>query len=228
MAMRILVVEDQPDVADLLCRTLGTAHWAADVACCGTDALERMAGGDYDLVILDLGLPDMDGLAVCRALRSRGVRVPVLVLTARGTVHDKVAGLDAGADDYLPKPFEPDELLARLRALLLRQALSTDPVLRLADLTLDPATRRVERAGQPIALSLREYALLEYLLRVPHRAVTRLQLIDHVWDDNFEPVANAVEVLISRVRRKIDGPSLLPLLHTVRGAGYMLSDRDTS
>lgn len=223
--MRILVVEDQADVAEFLVRVLGTARWAADVASCGAAALERAASVDYDLIILDLGLPDIDGLTVCRTLRGRGVRLPVLVLTAYSDLHDRVRGLDSGADDYLAKPFEPEELLARLRALLRRQSLSTDPVLRVADLTLDPALRRVERAGRTVPLSPREYAVLEYLLRMPHRVVSRLQLIDHVWDDNIEPAANAVEVLVSRVRRKIDGPSQQPLLHTVRGAGYLLTDR---
>lgn len=223
--MRVLVVEDDPAVADLLVRTLSRAHWAADIAPDGRHALAALQTNDYDLVVLDLGLPDVDGVEVCRRWRAAGGRAPILILTARGALHERVAGLDAGADDYLAKPFEPEELLARLRALARREPSPLAPVLRLGDLALDPATRDVRRDGKPIALSPREYALLEYLLRNPHRVVSRTRLMEHVWDDNFDPVANAVEVLVSRVRRKVDAPGLSPLFQTVRGAGYMLTDR---
>jgi DNA-binding response OmpR family regulator len=223
--VRVLVVEDDLALADLLVRTLLRAHWAADIAGDGRGALAALETNEYDLVVLDLGLPDMDGVDVCRRWRASGGRAPILILTARSALQQRVTGLDAGADDYLPKPFEPDELLARLRALARRDPSPQSPVLRLGDLALDPATHEVRRAGGTIALSPREYALLEYMLRNPHRVVSRTRLIDHVWNDNFDPVANAVEVLVSRVRRKVDTPGVPPLFQTVRGAGYMLTDR---
>lgn len=223
--MRVLVVEDDEALADLLVRTLLRAHWAADIAPNGRSALSALQTSEYDLVVLDLGLPDVDGVEVCRRWRAAGGRAPILILTARGAVPDRVAGLDAGADDYLAKPFEPEELLARLRALARREPAPLAPVLRLGDLALDPATHEVRRSGELIALSPREYALLEYMLRNPHRVVSRTRLMEHVWDDNFDPVANAVEVLVSRVRRKVDTPGRAPLFQTVRGAGYMLTDR---
>jgi len=223
--VRVLVVEDDRALADLLVRTLSRAHWAADIASDGRSALAALHVNEYDLVVLDLGLPDMDGVEVCRQWRASGGRAPILILTARGALQERVTGLDAGADDYLAKPFEPDELLARLRALARRDPSPHTPVLRLGDLELDPATHDVRRANEPLALSPREYALLEYLLRHPHRVVSRTRLIEHVWNDNFDPVANAVEVLVSRVRRKVDTPGRAPLFQTIRGAGYMLSDR---
>jgi len=223
--VRVLVVEDDRAVADLLVRTLSRAHWAADIATDGRSAIAALHTNEYDLVILDLGLPDVDGIEICRRWRAEGGRAPILILTARGALPERVVGLDAGADDYLAKPFEPDELLARLRALARREPSPLAPVLRLSDLALDPATRDVRRGGEPIALSPREYALLEYMLRNPHRVVSRTRLMEHVWDDNFDPVGNAVEVLVSRVRRKVDSPGLPPLFQTVRGAGYMLTDR---
>ena len=223
--MRILVVEDDPEVRDFLLRVIREAAWAADSAATGQRALDALAANEYDLVVLDVGLPDFDGFETCRRLRARGDRTPVLVLTARNAVNDRVRGLDAGADDYLAKPFAVNELLARLRALARRPATSLDPVLRMADLELDPSTRRARRAGADIALTAREYALLEYFLRTPRRVVSRAQILSHVWDDNFDPVANAVDVLVGRLRRKIDREGLPPLLHTVRGAGYLLTDR---
>ena len=222
--MRILVVEDDPEVQEFLLRVLREAAWAADAAPDGARALQALAVNEYDLAVLDVGLPDIDGFEVCRRLRARGDRTPVLVLTARNAVNDRVRGLDAGADDYLAKPFAVNELLARLRALARRPATAFDPVLTLADLSLEPASRRVTRAGADITLSAREYALLEYLLRTARRVVSRAQILDHVWDDNFDPVANAVDVLVGRLRRKIDREGLAPLLHTVRGAGYILTD----
>jgi two-component system copper resistance phosphate regulon response regulator CusR len=223
--MRVLVVEDEPEVRDFLLRVLREAAWAADAVATGQRALDALAASDYDLAVLDLGLPDMDGFEVCRRLRARGATIPVLMLTARNAVNDRVQGLDAGADDYLAKPFAVNELLARLRALARRPIAALEPVLRLADLSLDPATHRVERAGIALSLTAREFALAEYLLRSANRVVSRAQILEHVWDDNFDPVANAVDVLVGRVRRKIDAPGLLPLLHTVRGAGYVLAER---
>jgi len=223
--MRLLVVEDEPEVSAFLVRVLREAAWAADTARTGAEALGALAAFEYDLVILDLGLPDMDGFEVCRAMRARGDRTPVLMLTARGAVNDRVRGLDAGADDELAKPFAVSELLARLRSLARRPAGALEPVLRIADLELDPATRGARRGGVEIALTAREYALLEYLMRNPRMVLTRGKILGHVWDDNFEPVANAVDVLVGRLRRKVDLPGLVPLVHTVRGAGYAITDR---
>lgn len=223
--MRILVVEDDLEVRDFLLRVLREAAWAADATADGQRALDAVAQHDYDLAIVDVGLPDFDGFELCRRLRARGDKIPVLILSARNAVNDRVRGLDAGADDYLAKPFAVNELRARLRALARRPSDALDPVLTLADLELDPSTRRARRAGADVSLTAREYALLEYLLRNPRRVVTRAQILAHVWDDNFDPVANAVDVLVGRVRRKIDRAGVAPLLHTMRGAGYVLTDQ---
>ena len=204
--MHVLVVEDDREVRDFLLRVLREAAWAADAASDGPSALEALAVGDYDLVVLDVGLPGIDGFEVCRRMRARGDRTPVLILTARNAVNDRVSGLDAGADDYLAKPFAVSEFLARLRALARRPAVALEPVLRLADLTLDPSSRLAARAAAPLTLTAREYALLEYLLRNPRRVLSRAQILAHVWDDNFDPVANAVDVLVGRLRRKLDRP----------------------
>ena len=223
--MRILVVEDDPEVAEFLVRVLRESAWAPDAVTTGEAALDALQATAYDLMVLDLGLPGMDGFAVCRALRGRGDRTSVLMLTARNAVNDRVLGLDAGADDYLAKPFAVSELRARLRALARRPSATVAPVLRVANLCLDPASHHAERGGTSITLTAREFALLEYLMRNPRRVVSRAQILEHVWDDNFDPVANAVDVLVGRVRRKIDASGEAPLLHTVRGAGYMLTDR---
>lgn len=225
--MRILVIEDDVEVRDFLLRVIREAAWAADSASTGQRALDLFASTSYDLAVLDVGLPDMDGFAVCRAIRARGDKTPVLVLTARNAVNDRVRGLDAGADDYLAKPFAVSELLARLRALSRRPAMTLDPVLRIGDLELDTATHRAARDNVPISLTSREFALLEYLMRNPRRVLTRSQILTHVWDDNFDPVANAVDVLVGRVRRKINRTGLAPLLHTVRGSGYILAEAHT-
>jgi len=219
--MRVLVVEDEREIADLLRRTIEEVSWACDVAGTGAAALEAMAVTPYDLLVLDLGLPDMDGLELCR---SAAGRVPILALTARSGLEDRVRGLDAGADDYLGKPFAIEELLARMRALLRRPPSALAPRLRLADLELDPASRCVWRSARPIRLTVREYAFLEFLLRNPDHVVTRAQILEHVWDDNFDPVANAVDVLVGRVRRKIEADGGSRLIHTVRGMGYVLSE----
>jgi two-component system copper resistance phosphate regulon response regulator CusR len=224
--MRVLIVEDEPAVADLLDRALREAAWAPDVAGTGAAALEALAINDYDLVVLDVGLPDMSGFDVCRQWRRRGGRTPVLMLTARQGLGDRVTGLDAGADDYLGKPFAIEELLARLRALARRPPSTLDVTLRLAYLEVNTASHAAARDGRRIKLTAREFGLLEYLLRNRGRIVSRSQIIDHVWDDNFDPVGNVVDVLVGRLRRKIDAPGLKPLLHTVRGAGYQLSDSE--
>ncbi len=224
--MRILVVEDEPDVADLLQRVLREASWAVDLAETGGEALASLAVNDYDLAVLDVGLPDIDGFEVCRRWRRRGGRTPVLMLTARSALTDRVTGLDAGADDYLPKPFAMEELLARLRALARRPSVPLPVTLRCADLELDTRTRIARRGREIIRLTAREYALLEYLLRNTGTVVSRSQILDHVWDDNFDPIGNAVDVLVGRVRRKVDAAGDTPLLHTVRGMGYVLSGHD--
>lgn len=221
--MRVLVVEDEPELADFLGRALGEAAWAADTAGTAAAALEALAVHEYDLIVLDLGLPDLDGREVCRRFRSNGGRTPVLMLSARSTLTDRVGGLDAGADDYLPKPFAVTELLARLRALARRPPDSLGVTLRMDTLELDPAARTARRGARALSLTAREYALLEYLLRNPGRVLSRSAILDHVWDDNFDPVANAVDVLVSRVRRKVDHDTDCRLIHTVRGHGYVLT-----
>jgi DNA-binding response OmpR family regulator len=221
--MRVLIVEDEPELADFLARAVRQAAWAADPVDSGRAALDALAVTPYDLVVLDLGLPDIDGFEVCRRYRADGGRTPVLVLTARGGLADRVRGLDMGADDYLSKPFAIEELLARLRALARRPPAAHDVVLRYADVSLDPAAASAERGGRSLRLTAREFALLEYLLRTPERLLSRGHILDHVWDDNFDPVANAVDVLVGRLRRKLDPDGSAPLIHTMRGMGYMLA-----
>lgn len=221
--MRVLIVEDEPAVADLLDRTLREAAWAPDVVVTGEAALEALAVNEYDLAVIDVGLPDMSGFDVCREWRRRGGATPMLILTARQGLGDRVTGLDAGADDYLGKPFAVEELLARLRALARRPPSPLDVILRLDDLEVSTASHAATRNGRRIKLTAREYSLLEYLMRNRGRIVSRSQILDNVWDDNFDPVGNVVDVLVGRLRRKIDLPGLPPLLHTVRGAGYHLS-----
>lgn len=223
--MRVLIVEDDPELGELLLRVVREAAWAADLVTDGPTALGALVATDYDLAILDIGLPEVDGFSVCRKFRAEGGGTPILMLTARDALTDRVTGLDAGADDYLPKPFAVDELLARCRALTRRPRPALDVTLRLGDLELDTATRVARRAGTALRLSRREYALLEFLLRHPRRVQSRARILEHVWDDNFDPVANVIEVLIARLRRKVDVAGLRPLLHTVRGAGYVLTDQ---
>jgi len=223
--MRILVVEDEKKVARFVQRGLEAEGYAVDVVHDGDTALARALEGDWDAVVLDLALPGRDGLAVLRELRARRSSVPVLLLTARSGVTDKVAGLDLGADDYLTKPFEFVELLARLRALL-RRGGSTPPRLALADLTLDPATREVTRAGRRIDLTVREYALLEFLLRNRGRVLSRAVIAQRVWGISFETFTNVIDVYVNYLRRKIDADFEPKLLQTVRGVGYVLKEPD--
>jgi DNA-binding response OmpR family regulator len=221
--VRVLIVEDQPELADFLGRVLRDATWAVDQVASGGAALAALAAAPYDLVVLDVGLPDLDGFEVCRRHRESGGRTPLLMLTARDALPDRVRGLDSGADDYLTKPFAVDELLARLRALARRPPATHDAVLRYADVELSPAARTASRGGRAIRLTAREFALLEYLMRTPERVLSRGQILEHVWDDNFDPVANAVDVLVGRVRRKLDPDGTDPLIHTLRGQGYLFS-----
>src|SRR5438477_8444972 len=221
--MRILVVEDERKVAGFIRQGLAEEGYAVEVAHDGAAALDLLVDGPPpDLVVLDLMLPRLDGFAVLKAARSRAVPTPVLVVTARDSIADKVRGLDLGADDYLTRPFSFDEFLARVRALLRRGAAATAPILAVTDLTLDPATREVRRGGRRITLTAREYALLEYFLRNSGRVLTRPMLAEHVWGLDFDPESNIVDVYVGYLRRKIDGPGELKLLHTVRGAGYAL------
>jgi DNA-binding response OmpR family regulator len=222
--MRILVVEDERKVAAFVRQGLVEEGHVVEVAADGEAALDAVAGGPpYDLVVLDVMLPKRDGLSVLKTLRARRVQAPVLLLTARDGVADKVAGLDAGADDYLAKPFAFEELLARVRALLRRGRGAAAPVLRLEDLSLDPATRLVVRGGRRISLTAREYALLEYFLRNTGRVLTRPMITQHVWGMDFDPESNIVDVYVGYLRRKIDADGEPRLLQTVRGAGYSLS-----
>jgi two-component system OmpR family response regulator len=226
--MRILVVEDQPKMARLLDRALTEHGHTVEVAGIGEDALSLATATAYDAVLLDVMLPDTDGFSVCRRLRRQGVWAPVLMLSARDAVRDRVEGLDAGADDYLPKPFSLDELLARLRAVARRGAGERPTVLEVGDLALDPATRRVHRGGAEIDLSARETALLEVFLRNPDRVLTREQLLDHAWDSAYESRSNVVDVYVRYLREKIDRPFGRSSLVTVRGLGYRLSAEDRS
>jgi len=222
--MRILVVEDEKKVASFIKKGLQQEGYAADTVHDGADAIQNAAAFDYDLVILDLMLPKRPGLEVLREIRLKKPKLPVLILTAKGAVEDKVAGLDAGADDYLIKPFAFAELSARVRALL-RRGVKENPQLRLGDLEMDTAARQVRRGGQVIDLKLKEYALLEFLLRHAHRPVTRTMIVDHVWDIHFDSVSNVVDVHINSLRNKIDKGFEQSLIHTIRGVGYMVSDR---
>ena len=221
--MRILIVEDERKVANFISQGLQEEGHTVEVAKDGEAALDLLRHSPpYDLIVLDVMLPRLDGVAVLRAARAARVTSPVLMLTARDAVADKVTGLDAGADDYLTKPFSFDEFLARVRALLRRVDGRREPILRLADLTLDPATRVVARGQRHIELTTREHALLEYFLRNPGRILTRPMLAEHVWGLDFDPESNVVDVYVGYLRRKIDGPGDARLLHTVRGAGYVL------
>ena len=219
----ILVVEDNRDVLAVIAHTLAAHGYAVTRAYDGEMALTTALDTAPALVILDIGLPKRSGLDVAAELRKRGFRAPVLMLTARGTVSDKVTGLDAGADDYLAKPFDTEELIARVKALLRRATLrSDDAKLRVSDLVLDPLTRRARRGERDIALTQREFALLEYLVRNAGREVTRDQITEHVWGQDAEPSTNVVDVYINYLRKKLDADGSPPLLHTVRGVGYVL------
>ncbi|HKB70468.1 MAG TPA: response regulator transcription factor [Thermoanaerobaculia bacterium] len=222
--MRILLVEDDPQIARIIRRGLTESSYAVDVVSTGEDALYHAGLADYDAIVLDVLIPPPDGFEVCRRLRADGAMVPILMLTARDALADRVGGLDAGADDYLVKPFQFDELLARLRALLRRGGLTHAPVLTVGALELDTRSHRVRLDGTPISLTTKEYSLLEYLARNAGRIVGRAEIADHVWDDEFDAFSNLIEVYVNRLRRNIEKVSDRKLIHTVRGAGYMLED----
>lgn len=221
--MQILVVEDEPKIAAFIKKGLTEQRYAVDTAGDGIEALDKAEINSYDLIVLDLMIPKLDGLTVCRRLRELHITTPILMLTAKDAIESKVTGLDAGADDYLTKPFSFDELTARIRALMRRGPKSDPTVLTCADLVLNPASKVVTRAGKEISLTAREYALLEYMMRNPDQVLTKSQIIDHVWDVNYDGLSNIVETYVKYVRQKIKvSPSSPELIYTVRGSGYML------
>lgn len=222
--MRVLLVEDDIKIARFVARGLRENTYAVDTASDGDDALYQLAINTYDVVILDVMLPGRDGFAVCRAMRSRSDSTPVIMLTARDAIDDRVTGLDAGADDYLAKPFAFKELLARLRALLRRSTEVRPPLIIIADLTIDTTGQRVFRNGKEIPLTAKEYSLLEFLAREKGKVVGRAEIAEHVWDESFDPFSNLIEVYIKRLRDKVDTGFEIELIQTRRGAGYILDD----
>jgi heavy metal response regulator len=222
--MRILVVEDEEKVASFIKKGLEQSAYTVDLADNGEDGLEMARSNEYDAIVLDIMLPGMDGLQIVRELRGRGSAVPILALTARASMEDRVAGLDSGCDDYLAKPFGFDELLARLRALLRRASSRQVPKMEFAGLEIDPVTRAVNREGKPIELTNKEYAILELLMRRPGQVFTRTSLMENVWGYDFDSTSNVLDVYMNFLRKKIDQNFTNKLLHTVRGVGYVLKD----
>ena len=220
--MRILVVEDEKKVASFLKKGLEEERYAVDCAFDGEEALFMADANEYDLMILDIMLPKVDGLDVLKQVRDKGATLPVLMLTAKDSIEDVVKGLDRGCDDYLTKPFAFAELLARVRALLRRKGREPAGELRVADLVLDPVTHAVSRGGKKVDLTAKEYALLEYLMRHADRVVTRTMISEHVWDYHFDPMTNVIDVYVNHLRSKIDVDSSQKLIHTIRGVGYIL------
>ncbi len=224
--MRILIAEDDKKVADFLRKGLKEEHYAVDVCYDGEEARFLAEVNPYDLVILDIMLPKKNGFAVCRELRQNAITTPIIMLTARNQLEDRVRGLQEGADDYLSKPFAFEELLARIQALLRRTQDYKARTLLVGDLELDPVSRKVTRAGKIITLTGKEYALLEYLMRNKGRIVTHVMIIEHVWDMNYEGLSNIVNVYINHLREKIDKDFSIPYIHTIRGVGYKIDDTD--
>jgi two-component system OmpR family response regulator len=221
--VRVLLVEDDPTIAEFVERGLREAGFAVEHAGDGRTGLDRAAAEPFDAAIVDVMLPQMDGLALIDALRARGIRMPVLILSAKRTVDDRVRGLQAGGDDYLTKPFDFAELLARVQALIRRATGASEPTrLSVGDLSLDLLSRKVQRGAQPIELRPREFALLEYLMRNAGRVVSKTSILSHVWGYNFDPNTNVIDVLVSRLRDRVDKPFADKMLHTVRGVGYVL------
>ena len=222
--MRVLVAEDERDMNRLICRALERAGYGVDACFDGQEALDFLDGAEYDCVILDIMMPKVDGREVLKTLRDRGSAVPVIFLTALDSVHDRIAGLDLGADDYLVKPFDMEELLARIRAVTRKYGSQKSSVFTVGDLTVDTSRRSVERAGRPITLSAKEYAILEYLIRHKGAVISRTQLEDHIWNYDYTGGSNVVDVYIAYLRKKIDHGFDRKLIHTVRGAGWVLRD----
>jgi two-component system copper resistance phosphate regulon response regulator CusR len=226
--MRVLLVEDDERIARFVAKGLREESYAVDVVGDGNGALYQSEINDYDLIILDVMIPGMDGFAVCRAIRTGGKHIPILMLTARDAVDDRITGLDAGADDYLTKPFEFRELLARLRALLRRPTELRAPRIVVGELELDTASQTAKRGARSIPLTTKEYALLEYFARNAGRVVGRSEIAEHVWDETFDPFSNLIEVYVNRLRRKLGDEEGKPLLQTRRGSGYVLCAADSS
>lgn len=226
--MKILLVEDNEKLAEFVKTALVEEHYSVDIAGDGEEGLRLADVNSYDIIVLDIMLPGKDGLTVCEELRKRGERCPVLLLTAKSKVRDKVRGLDLGADDYLTKPFEIEELLARIRALLRRQNSEKTVVLKVGDLVMDQATRQVTRAGEELHLTAKEYALLRYLMMNANEVVPRSMIIEHVWDVESAAFTNVVDVYINYLRSKVDRGFAEPLIHTVRSVGYILKEPDGS
>ncbi len=221
--MRILLVEDEPSISQFIRQGLSEAGYAVDVLADGRDGLDYALSVDYDVLVIDIMVPRLNGLQLVKELRQQSIKTPVLLLTARDGVDDRVKGLDVGADDYLVKPFAFPELLARIRALLRRPPLQTDTILRVGDLELDTSRREIRRAGRLIELSPREFTLLDYLMRHPRQVMTRTQIAEHVWNFDFVSDSNVVDVYIGYLRRKIDQGVDIPLIQTVRGVGFRIS-----
>ncbi len=226
--MKILVVEDEKKVASFLKKGLEQEYYTVDVANDGKAGLDLSLTEEYDLMILDIMLPLMDGIALLKEIRNAKIETPVLLLTAKGATEDKVEGLDSGADDYLPKPFAFEELLARVRALIRRKDKVKNLLLKADDLTLDTQTHKVKRGDSEISLTPKEYSILEYLLRNKNHVISRMKLTEHVYEYQFDPDTNVIDVYINKLRNKIDKYSSQQLLHTIRGIGYMIKDKDES
>lgn len=222
--MRILVVEDEKKVASFIKKGLEEEHYAVDIAYDGEKGLALAQINEYDLILLDIMLPRLDGMEVLRQIRRNGSNMPILMLTAKDSVEDIVSGLDGGSDDYLTKPFSFAELLARVRALLRRKAREKTDILTVGDLSLSTSTHRVKRGGREIELTPKEYALLEYFMRNPNRILTRTLITEHVWDYHFDPETNVIDVYVNYLRKKIDQGFEKKLIHTIRGSGYMMRD----
>lgn len=225
--MRVLLVEDDARIARFVAKGLREQSYAVDVSADGDEALYQAEINSYDIVLLDVMIPGRDGFEVCGELRKSGKRMPILMLTAKDAVEDRIRGLDHGADDYLTKPFEFRELLARMRALLRRSVELRPPQIKVGDLVLDTAAQSVSRRGRQIPMTAKEYALVEFLARNAGRVVGRAEIAEHVWDEAFDPFSNLIEVYVNRLRRKIDAGEAKPLLQTRRGAGYLLGLTDT-
>lgn len=226
--MRVLVVEDDASLREILHRGLTEDGYAVDTAAKVVDARHSAESHAYDVMVLDVGLPDGNGLELCADLRASGLKTPILMLTARDSLSDKVAGLDAGADDYLTKPFDYPELAARVRALLRRPPDAQSPVLEVGDIRLDPASHTVWRGAITVPLTAREFALLEYLLRRPGQVLTRSELLDHVWDANYDGLSNVVDVHVAALRRKLAMPGAPAPIETLRGVGYQLTSGEST